>query len=61
MSKGNMLSLCEIKDKIKNLEGIENRKCDTIYLKSETFDVYFTINDIRIDDENDIVLDIMEC
>ena len=61
MSKSNMLSLCQALDKIKNLEGVENRKCDTIYLKSESYDVYFTIDEIRIDSENDIVLDIIEC
>jgi len=56
----NMLSLCEVRYKIKNLEDIGVRECDVVYLKSDTFDCYFTIDNIRIDSENDIVIDIVE-
>lgn len=58
MSRGNMLSLCQIKEKIKNLNDIDKRSCDTVYLYHENLDMYFTIDDIRIDSENDIVIDI---
>lgn len=53
-----MLSVCEIKDKIKNLESMENRRCDLVYIYDEFNDKYYTIGDIRIDSENDIVIDI---
>lgn len=57
----NMLSLCELKLKIKNLECVDEKENHTIYLKSDEYDCYFTIDNVRIDSENDIVLDIVEC
>ncbi len=54
----NRLSLIQVKEKVKKLENIDNRNCDTVYLYSEDYNLYFTIDDIRIDSENDIVCDI---
>ena len=56
-----MLSLCEIKDKIKNLEDIKNRECDLVYVYDEYGDMYYCVKDIRIDSENDIVVDLCSC
>ena len=48
---------CEIQ---KFLEEIKNRDGDIIYIYNENEDKYYTIKDMRIDSENDIVFDIEE-
>lgn len=55
-----MLSLCQLENEINNLEGIENRKYDTVYVYDEMNDEYLTIDNVRIDSENDIVIDIKQ-
>lgn len=54
----NMLSLSLFIDKLKTLDNLEDRKYDTVYVYDEKSDEYFNIHNVRIDSENDIVIDI---
>lgn len=51
-----MLSVIEFIEKLNEIK--DGRLSDLIYIYCENEDRYYTIKDIRIDSENDIVVDL---
>ena len=55
----NMLSLGQLMSELKKVsDDGNNRKCDLVYIFDRDSDVYFTVHNVRIDSENDIVIDV---
>ena len=53
-----MLSVIEFTEKLNEIK--DGRLCDLIYIYNENEDMYYVIKDIRIDSEDDIVVDLEE-
>lgn len=59
MSSNNMLSLGQLMSELKKVsDDGNNRKCDLVYIYDGNSDMYFTVHNVRIDSENDIVIDV---
>lgn len=55
---GKVWKLCEVISELMRIGNKNNRHYDTVYIYDDYDDMYYTVDNIRIDSENDVVIDI---
>lgn len=50
--------LCEVVSELMRIGNNDNRHYDTVYIYDNYNDMYYTVDNIRIDSEKDVVIDI---